>query len=144
MPQNDSNRPDRLTISTVKTEPSKFDAEYEQHDYDLRLDTALYAGLGMAVNEASNDSEREIVWQRFQHRFEHEHPGFLQRLTVKIPTLTKMEIRICAIARTDANSEFIAHTLRIKKRTLSNHRYRIRQKMQLVATDSFYAAIQAI
>jgi DNA-binding CsgD family transcriptional regulator len=70
-------------------------------------------------------------WKVFETNFEQTHEMFMKNLKTRYPDLTPKDIRICAFLRMNLSSKEIAPLLGISIRAVENHRYRLRQKMNL-------------
>jgi DNA-binding CsgD family transcriptional regulator len=70
-----------------------------------------------------------VDWKAFEEEFEKVHPEFGSNISKKFPDLTPMELKLCALLRLNLNSRDISKLLSLSKRTIENHRHRIRQKL---------------
>lgn len=79
--------------------------------------------------DGSLHSERD--WKAFEAQFEMVHRGFLRAVATRCPTLTRAELKVCALLRLNMSSKEVADVLSISARTAEHHRYRIRKKLGL-------------
>lgn len=70
-------------------------------------------------------------WESFRFSFEHQHPDFLLSLASTCPSLTPLELKICAMVRASLSTKEIMDLLQTSERNVENHRYRIRRKLDL-------------
>jgi len=70
-------------------------------------------------------------WIQFKKQFENVYPDFLSQLAKKYPALTRQELRICSLVKVKLSTPMIAKVLFISKRSVENHRYRLRKKLNL-------------
>ena len=73
--------------------------------------------------------ENVLNWERFEKDFRTVHPHFQETLKERVPTLTKMELKICCLVRIGMKSHEIATLLFLSERTVESHRYRMRKKL---------------
>lgn len=107
--------------------------------------THLQAGI-LTLNscESVTDLENELLskidrkhhsnysdWESFRFSFERQHPDFLLSLASTCPSLTPLELKICAMVRASLSTKEIMDLLRTSERNVENHRYRIRRKLDL-------------
>lgn len=62
---------------------------------------------------------------------EHPRDEFLNRLAGMYPDLSRMELKIAALLRMNLSTKEIADRLCLSERSIRNHRYRLRKKLQL-------------
>ncbi len=74
---------------------------------------------------AAGEAAREL------ERADRLNPDFMRRLKERFPRLTATELRICTLLRNDMSTKEIADMLCTSERTVENHRYRMRKKMDL-------------
>lgn len=70
-------------------------------------------------------------WKIFESNFEQAHEEFLKRIKKQYPDLTPSDLKLCAFIRMNLSTKKIAPLLGISTRGVENHRYRLRQKMDL-------------
>jgi len=80
-------------------------------------------------------------WKEFELRFTQLNKDFLTRLLTSNPELSPIEIRICSLLRLNMGTKDIAEIMHNSVRTIENHRFRIRKKLQLDNTQSLTAYI---
>lgn len=74
-------------------------------------------------------------WRLFEGQFEQVHQEYLKRLAERFPSLTPMELKICALTRVDLATKDIARLLNLSVRNIQNHRYRLRKKLGLTPDE---------
>ena len=75
--------------------------------------------------------ENVMNWNRFEDDFRTVHPHFQSKLKERYPKLTAMEVKVCCLLRIGMHSLQIATLLFLSERTVENHRYRLRKKLNL-------------
>lgn len=75
----------------------------------------------------SNDDE----WKIFESNFEMAHKDFLRRMKHQYPQLTPGDLKLSAFLRMNLPSKKISSLLGISTRSVENHRYILRKKMNL-------------
>ena len=70
-------------------------------------------------------------WKLFENNFEQAHKEFLSRLRKAYPDLTPHDLKLCAFLRMNLSSKKIGSLLAISTRSVENHRYRVRKKMNV-------------
>jgi tetratricopeptide (TPR) repeat protein len=109
-------------------------------DLKRQLESILNSSHGRAETlarpliEEIEASKGEESWQIFEQQFETVHHDYLKRLVERFPSLTPMELKICALTRVDLATKDIARLLYLSVRNIQNHRYRLRKKL-LLAPD---------
>ncbi len=87
------------------------------------------------VNHLAAIIERKLNaskdWEKFEHDFETANRGFMQTLAKRFPTLSPMELKICALIKLNLPTKDIARLLAISPRTVEVHRRNARRKMRL-------------
>jgi len=66
---------------------------------------------------------------------------FIRELRQRYPTLSKAEVRVCALLHLEMSSNEIASVLNISVRTVENHRSHIRQKLHIDENQSIQEAL---
>jgi AraC family transcriptional regulator, chitin signaling transcriptional activator len=85
-------------------------------------------GLLRQVDAKINDVED---WDAFEKQFEMVHHEFIHSLTRRCPTLTKTELKVCALVKLNLSNKEIARILSISFRTIEVHRRNIRKKLDI-------------
>lgn len=119
------------------------------------LETALH---GKSLTEAP-ESEREEAhhqdeslynsriltdhdWEAFKQRFERIHPGYLQRLRIQYPEISKAEERLFILIKINLESQEIADILGITTNAVKKGRQRLRKRLELAPDAELEAFIQ--
>lgn len=89
--------------------------------------------------------ERNIVPLESKTELEQQwsevHGPFMDRLKELHPSLTAMELKICALLKMKLTSSNICSILFLSKRTVEFHRLNIRKKMNLAKGDDIYVVL---
>jgi tetratricopeptide (TPR) repeat protein/DNA-binding CsgD family transcriptional regulator len=83
-----------------------------------------------------------IDWEKFDEDFRGVHPNFESNLHERYPELTPMEMKICMLLKLQMTSADIATMLCLSERNIENHRYRIRQKMELTREQNLHQVLE--
>lgn len=70
-------------------------------------------------------------WQNFEMNIQEIHQDFIQRLTLKFPSLTAKDIKLCVFLRMNLSTKEIAPLMHLNYRSIELQRYRLRKKMQI-------------
>jgi tetratricopeptide (TPR) repeat protein/DNA-binding CsgD family transcriptional regulator len=81
-------------------------------------------------------SQDEEIWKEFSTRFKEVHGDFYSRLLKKFPLLTPNELKLCAFLRLNMSSKDIAELTGQRVSTLETARYRLRQKLGIVNSET--------
>ncbi len=89
------------------------------------------------LRELRRELERNIGseedWDALEHQFNQIHQDFIRNLSLRYPTLTPAELKVCSLLKMNLSTKEIARLLCISNRSAENHRYHIRQKLGLPA-----------
>ena len=80
----------------------------------------------------------------FEQKFMTIYHMFNNRLIVKHPTLTPVELKICACLKMNLDSKSIGELYQRNYRTIENCRYKIRTKMALKKNQNLVTYIMSI
>ena len=83
------------------------------------------------VRQIEGNIRDDSSWESFNRQFTKLHSDFTHILSEKFPTLTPMELKICALLKIQLTSKEIAAALVISPRTVEDHRNRMRKKFGL-------------
>jgi PAS domain S-box-containing protein len=72
-----------------------------------------------------------VEWEMIEIQLEKLHPGFMNRLLIKYPSLTLKEKKLCAFLRLGLSSKEIAGLNNITPKSVEIARVRLRKKLQL-------------
>lgn len=81
-------------------------------------------------------SQEEEIWKEFSLRFKEVHGQFYDKLLKEFPALTPNELKLCAFLRLNLSSKDIAELTGQRINTLETARYRLRQKLGIVNSDT--------
>jgi tetratricopeptide (TPR) repeat protein len=82
------------------------------------------------LSEISRDTDREPMAD-FEVMFKQLHKTFFDNLTIKCGALSKTELQICALLRSNLATKDIARLLNLSAASIDMCRHRIRQKLEL-------------
>jgi len=71
----------------------------------------------------------------FEEKFNLTYPEFTKLILSKHPSLTSLELKLCAYLKFNLNSSEISELTNQKIRTIENRRYRLRKKLCLDRTQ---------
>ncbi|MCC7437690.1 MAG: tetratricopeptide repeat protein [Armatimonadetes bacterium] len=78
-----------------------------------------------------------------EQQWSEVHGQFMNLLKKQYPTLTTMELKICALLKMKLTSSNICSILFLSKRTIEFHRLNIRKKMRLGKQDDLYLVMNS-
>lgn len=97
--------------------------------------------LGGVLSKINLDAQIDRNWDQFIQLFTDTNQDFLQTVSTRYPTITKNELRLCALLKMNLTSKDIGTILNISDDGVKKARYRLRKKMQLETNDSLEAVI---
>ncbi len=83
-----------------------------------------------ALEEITRDASRDPLAE-FEFLFRQLHPSFYEKLLAQCATLTKSELRVCAMIRLNLSSKDIARLLCLSLSTVEAIRHHIRKKLEM-------------
>lgn len=86
------------------------------------------------ANELQGDvssEDKNAVWLAYEQELEWLNPNFMKRFQGVYPTLSRNEIRICAMLAIQMSTKNIAAMLHLDKKAVDKHRQNIRKKMNI-------------
>ncbi|MBS1914207.1 MAG: LuxR family transcriptional regulator [Bacteroidetes bacterium] len=95
---------------------------------------------GSGTREALlDDLQREVDlsigapedWDALENQFNQIHSDFIRSLSTQYPSLTPAELKVCSLIKLNLSTKEIGRLLCISNRSAENHRYHIRQKLNL-------------
>ena len=160
----------RLRLKLHKQEKQKLDQTLDQRNRELvtlRMDSAqkrnFLKEIESSVEEFDEYEKKEIndfvdrlksklkseklpeeEWNTLKTHFENVHPDFFKKLTLKHPSLSQNELKVCAYIKMNLTTKNIARMLNINIRSVQTARYRIKKKMQLEAEEDLFKYIQQL
>lgn len=81
------------------------------------------------LNRVAGSRHSDQAWQDFERQLALLHGDFINRLTQRFPTLAPVEIKVCSLLKLGLPNKQIAELMGIVLRTVENHRYNIRRKI---------------
>ncbi len=100
--------------------------------------------LHTVLHTIQGDTRADGEWQTFQQQFHRVHPDYIRTLSLRFPSLSPTELKICALLKIDLNSKEVARLLHVSVRDIENHRYRIRKKLNLCSSDNLATFLAGI
>lgn len=98
--------------------------------------TANMKTLVVSIESIERKLNATADWEKFEREFQTANRGFMQTLAQQFPTLSPMELKICALLKLNLASKDIARLLAISPRTVDVHRRNVRRKMRLPSTSN--------
>lgn len=74
-------------------------------------------------------AKRHFVWEQIERESHGAYSAHLLEFAQRYPSLTPMELRVCALIKARLSTGEIAKTLVIKPKTVENYRIKIRRKI---------------
>lgn len=87
--------------------------------------------LADLLREVDMSTAAEQDWETLENQFNQLHRDFVRRLSHQHPGLTPAELKVCSLIKLNLSTKEIARLLCISNRSAENHRYHIRQKLDL-------------
>lgn len=81
------------------------------------------------LNQINEGRSSDDTWKAFEQQLNNLHGDFVGRLAQRYPTLSQTEIKVCSLLKLDLSSKQIAELLGTVERTIENHRFRIKRKI---------------
>ncbi len=81
--------------------------------------------------KSSGDETKSASWTTFQDKFNTLNNRFTERLALRCPDLTPMELRICSMLKLGLATKDMSSLLHVTERAIEKHRYNIRRKLGL-------------
>lgn len=97
---------------------------------------ATKASLTELVRRLDTAARSEEEWKTFEAEFAKVHEEFIHRLSERHPNLSPTELKICALLKINLSTKDIAKLLSCSTRNVENHRFRIRTKLRLAASEN--------
>lgn len=88
-----------------------------------------------AVSTLSGDKR---VWESFMTYFDRVNPEFMKRLSIRHPTLSKSERRMCALMVSGLDTKEIAALTNRSERTVTTTKYNLRKKIGVEEATEIY------
>ncbi len=112
----------------------------------------IQQAVGPAQSDMLRELRREIEtsigseedWDALEHQFNQIHQDFIRNLSLRYPTLSPAELKVCSLLKMNLSTKEVARLLCISSRSAENHRYHIRQKLSLPADvnlTTFFASL---
>lgn len=95
------------------------------------------SALQQIKTRLKNIPQDEQNWEEYDRTFRKAHPNFHTILEERLPSLSKVEQKICTLLKGGLNTYEISKLLGTSERTVENHRYRLRKKLKLETTKDF-------
>ena len=89
------------------------------------------SGLTELLNTINEMPPTPVEWEMIEIQLDKLYPGFMSRMLVKYPTLTRKEKKLCACLRLGLSSKEIAGLNNITPKSVEIARVRLRKKLHL-------------
>ncbi|WP_104382052.1 two-component regulator propeller domain-containing protein [Sphingobacterium sp. HMA12] len=97
------------------------------------------------INNLLKDIEKNSAnWNQFASHFDELNDGFLNKLKLRHPGLSRNDLKVCAYLKLHFTSKQIAQLQNITVRGVEIHRYRLRKKLQVETELSLNDYLNAI
>lgn len=83
-------------------------------------------------------------WDTYMQMVMEIHPNFVKDLLIKYPGLTKQEVRVCVLLRSNLTTPEIAELLNVSDRTVENTRLRIRKKIMITEGETIQSVLNRL
>lgn len=107
---------------------------------DRRETREVLAALREEVDRLRDPGD---AWAAFEAGLGAPHAAFLETLAGRYPDLSPTETKLCVLLRADLATRDIAALLYVSERTVENHRYRLRKKLNLPASANLNALLKS-
>ncbi|HVK40108.1 MAG TPA: LuxR family transcriptional regulator [Candidatus Kapabacteria bacterium] len=81
------------------------------------------------LNQIADGRSADDSWKTFEQQLGLLHGDFVARLSARCPSLSPTELKICSLLKLGLSSKQIAELMGTVERTIENHRYRIKNKI---------------
>jgi tetratricopeptide (TPR) repeat protein/DNA-binding CsgD family transcriptional regulator len=81
------------------------------------------------LNQISDNRQSDQGWKDFEQQLALLHGDFVSRLSTRFPALAPTEIKICSLLKLGLSTKQISELMGSSDRTVENHRYRIKKKI---------------
>jgi len=105
-----------------------------------RLDHKLTLKEVMKTLQVEGPKKRD--WDVFHSQLRMYNEPFIEALCKKFPSLSHQEIRIASLLKSGMTTKEIAELFAIQVRTVENHRFSIRKKMNMDSERDLVSALQ--
>jgi DNA-binding CsgD family transcriptional regulator len=101
-------------------------------------------GCGKLSGFIAEFQKSDRVWGEIEGLLDRLHPGFVDRLLERCPTLFPTEVKICMLARLGKETNEVAEILGNASRTVQIQRAKIRKKLKLAKDVNFILFIGSV
>ena len=81
------------------------------------------------LNQIADGRAADDSWKAFEQQLNHLHGDFVGRLAQRCPDLSPKELQVCSLLKLGLSSKQIAELMGTVERTIENHRFRIKRKI---------------
>lgn len=103
---------------------------------ELELDSIKAKSLSDMIEELSLKENPEMSTKNFEYKFIEMYPDFYENLKSQSSDFTTAELRVASFLKLNMTTKEIANILNLSLSTINQHRYRIRQKLNLDSETS--------
>jgi tetratricopeptide (TPR) repeat protein/DNA-binding CsgD family transcriptional regulator len=83
------------------------------------------------IQDCENQILNSSSWNDYLNTYEESDPEFMQNLRILSDKLSSMEIRVCSLIHLGLDNYEIAKFMSVSKRSIEQHRYRIKKKLEI-------------
>lgn len=99
--------------------------------YKILKDEPKSENLKVVLKECQSQLALTSSWNDFLSTYEQTDPEFMNSLMALADTLSPTEIRVCTLVRLGLDSYEMASFMSVSKRSIEQHRYRIKKKLKI-------------
>ena len=111
---------------------------------ELKLEEKIGSFIGKAVKKAESASSINDDLKRFEGELDKFSFEFIEKLSKKYASLTRVELKICSMIKINLSTKEIANLLYLSVRTVENHKYRIAKKLKIKPSQNFITFLNSI
>ncbi len=99
-----------------------------------KTDPQTSLAIKSVVSDVEGTLADDQTWSLFEEQFQKIQQPFMQALIERYPSLSPLEVRVCALIR--LSSKEVSRILNVAPRSVEMYRYRIRKKIVVGAADN--------
>jgi tetratricopeptide (TPR) repeat protein/DNA-binding CsgD family transcriptional regulator len=110
----------------------------------FRLEKTIEGYVQTAVKKAETASHMNEDLKRFETELDRFSFDFIEKLSTKFPSLSRVELKICSMIKINLSTKEIANLMYLSNRTVENHKYRISKKINLKPSQNFVTFLNSL
>ena len=110
---------------------------------DYRLEEKIGDYIQSAVRKAESAGNLNEDLKRFESELDKFSFSFIEQLSKKYPSLTRVELKICSMIKINLSTKEIANLLYLSTRTVESHKYNINKKIRLKPRQNIVTFLNA-